>query len=160
MPSPCPLSMGKTNAPDVKPVQVPTGDILDDRDDAPAKDRSPGLDGLAGCGVFLAAMLLLHGFQPELSPLEQAMSYYVHGPRGRLATLGLFGLAFGSLALACAASLIAFLASLMPVFLRPGPPILLGLTERLLFCAYLSWIVAAALGMALRQNPGPRDEAP
>jgi len=197
---------------------------------------------LIGCGVFTVAMLLLHGLQPDLSPLDQAMSYYVHGPAGWLTTLGLLGLGFGSLtltlalaqeppqtfsrggnwclgiwtlgvflgalfaadppgqwdrppsvsgaihgmaamvalvvfpvaailwsrrlrqgtrqtpfagglyvlALVCAASLAAFLASLVPVFLRPGPPVLLGLTERVLFAADVAWIVVAALNKAAR----------
>lgn len=51
------------------------------------------------------------------------------------------------LAVATAVSLMTFFASLMPVFLRPGPPILFGLTERLLLALYVAWLGAVALNL-------------
>jgi hypothetical protein len=48
------------------------------------------------------------------------------------------------LAMSSAVSLALFMGSLVPVFVRPGPPILLGLTERLLFVSYLAWLAVAA----------------
>ena len=47
-------------------------------------------------------MLALHIVQPGLSPLHEAMSYYVHGRHGWLTTLGLLSLGIGSLALTIA----------------------------------------------------------
>jgi hypothetical membrane protein len=193
--------------------------------------------GLIGVAVFAAAILALHVVQPKLSPLQEAVSYYVHGRRGWLLTLGLLPLGIGSLALAIAlgvqkarrrtglvllatwsvgvivggiftadppgswdqppsaagtihgiaamiafaalpaaaviltrgfrhdarwhplqrtlnllsvavvSSYVAFMASLTPVFVRPGPPILLGLTERILIVASLAWLTAVAIGL-------------
>jgi hypothetical protein len=193
--------------------------------------------GLTGVGVFTATTLALHVVQPELSPLEEAVSYYVHGRQGWLLTLGLLSLGLGSLALVVALSVqkarsriglillgtwsvgviaggafaadppgnwdrppsvsgtihglaamialaalpaaavfltrsfrrdarwsplqvtldllavivvlsyVAFMASLAPVFIRPGPPILLGLTERILLVACLAWLAALAIGL-------------
>ena len=59
------------------------------------------------------------------------------------------GLSFTPLVLAAAsaASLVAFMLSLVPVFVRPGPPVLLGLTERILFAIYVSWLVVVAIGL-------------
>jgi hypothetical protein len=62
-------------------------------------------------------------------------------------------LLFG-LAVATAVSLIVFYASLMPVFIRPGPPILLGLSERILLGLYLVWLAAVAIN--LPAGPGRR----
>jgi hypothetical protein len=193
--------------------------------------------GLTGVGVFAAATLALHVVQPDLSPLEAAVSYYVHGREGWLLRLGLMSLGLGSLALVIALSMqntrsriglillgawsagviaggvfaadppgnwdrppsvsgaihglaamialaalpaaavfltrsfrrdarwrplqgmldlltvivvlsyVAFMASLAPVFIRPGPPILLGLTERILIAACLAWLAALAIGL-------------
>src|SRR5262245_19138827 len=65
------------------------------------KSRRPMLGGfaLAGIGCFVASVLALHRLQPGLDPLDQAVSYYVHGPRGWLLIVGLIGLGLGSLAL-------------------------------------------------------------
>lgn len=196
--------------------------------------------GLVGLATFAAAMIALHAIQPSLSPIHEAMSYYVHGPQGWLTTLGLIALGVGSLAITIAiartaqgprsrlgivfltlwslgailggifsadppghwnqppstsgaihglaamialasfpvasialthsvrrdnrwsgfnsillvlaaavvVSFIAFMASLLPVFLRPGPPVLLGLTERILFVAYIAWLVVVAVGLS------------
>ena len=54
---------------------------------------------LAGIGCFVVSVLALHRLQPGLNPLDQAVSYYVHGPHGWLLTVGLLGLGLGSLAL-------------------------------------------------------------
>ena len=59
-----------------------------------------------------------------------------------------------SLAIATAASLVLFFASLLPVFMRPGPPILLGLSERLLLAVYVAWLAAVAISLPAR--PGSR----
>jgi hypothetical protein len=48
--------------------------------------------------------------------------------------------------------LLLFAAALAPVFVRPGPPILLGLAERLLLASYAAWLAAAALGL-IRSSP-------
>ena len=58
--------------------------------------------GLIGCAVFTAAIFALHGLRPELSPLRDAVSYYVHGPYGWLTTLSLIALGIGSLAITIA----------------------------------------------------------
>jgi hypothetical membrane protein len=58
-----------------------------------------GAFALAGIGCFVITALALHRLQPGLSPLDQAVSYYVHGPHGWLLTVGLIGLGLGSLAL-------------------------------------------------------------
>jgi len=50
-----------------------------------------------------------------------------------------------------AASYALFVASLAPVFVRPGPPILLGLTERVLLLVYAAWISTVGVG-AIRQR--------
>jgi hypothetical protein len=199
---------------------------------------------LGGIACFIVTIGALHWLQPNLSPLNEAMSYYVHGAAGWLLTLGLLGLGLGSLALtlglwrapgvttgkggrwclgvwsmgallgaifaadppgqwdkppsvsgsihggaamialvvfpiaaillsrslrsdvcwarlsgplvilarASAAAWVVFMLSLAPVFVRPGPPILLGLTERVLFLAYIAWLAVAAVG--LLQVPG------
>jgi hypothetical protein len=53
-----------------------------------------------GCALFVLAVLALHVAQPELSPLTEAVSYYVHGRHGALLTGGLVALGTASLALA------------------------------------------------------------
>src|SRR5262245_24268168 len=58
--------------------------------------------GMAGCLVFIAGVTALHALQPELSPLSDAVSYYVHGPYGWLVTLSLIALGIGSLAITIA----------------------------------------------------------
>jgi Protein of unknown function (DUF998) len=194
---------------------------------------------LLGITLFVVTIVSLHFLQPELKPLDEAMSYYVHGSQGWLLTVGLIGLGIASLAITCALantvggpgarsgrwllgvwsvgvllggffsadppghwneppslagivhgnaallafaafpvaalllgrgfrrnrrwllaakvlsllavaaaiSLIAFMASLMPVFIRPTPPVLLGLTERVLIVIYLAWLTLVAVTM-------------
>jgi hypothetical protein len=55
---------------------------------------------------------------------------------------------------AAAISLIAFMTSLMPVFIRPGPPVLLGLSERVLIVIYLVWLTLVAMTMLKHGSAG------
>lgn len=55
--------------------------------------------------------------------------------------------ASGVLAIATMVSLVAFFASLVPVFFSPGPPKLLGLTERILLSVYVAWLGVTAIGL-------------
>ena len=50
-------------------------------------------------------------------------------------------------AVASVVSLFAFMASLVPVFVRPGPPVLLGLTERILLAVYVAWLGIVSVGL-------------
>jgi hypothetical membrane protein len=52
------------------------------------------------------------------------------------------------LAVAAGTSLVVFMASLAPVFVRPGPPILLGLSERVLLAVYAGWLATVGIGIA------------
>lgn len=54
---------------------------------------------LSGNGCFAVAVLALHLLQPELSPLNAAVSYYAHGAQGWLFTAGLLAWGSGSAAL-------------------------------------------------------------
>jgi hypothetical protein len=206
--------------------------------------RVAGFVTVAGVAVFAAGTLSLHLLQPQLSPLDEAVSYYVHGAHGWLLTLGLLALGAGSLALglglasgargrgsrpgrrlvllwaacvliggvfradppgswdrppslsgmihgnaallafialpigalclarsfaedarwrpharllralavACLVTLVLFAASLAPVFVRPGPPILLGASERLLLAVYAAWLAATGLGLSKQEH--------
>jgi len=201
--------------------------------------------GLVGITIFTASILALHAIQPTLSPMDEAMSYYVHGRHGWLTTLGLIALGVGSTAIsaglamqrmrsfwgilllatwsvgallggvfsadppgnweqpptvagaihgiaamialaafpaaavvlvsgfgrdpqsfplhrtlkaltvAVVLSYVVFMASLVPVFVRPGPPVLLGLTERILFVAYIAWLVVVAVGLLRMRKTEP-----
>jgi hypothetical protein len=51
-------------------------------------------------------------------------------------------------------SLIVFFASLLPVSDSLRPPMLFGLTERMLLAAYAAWLCAAAIGL-LRSTSDP-----
>ena len=198
---------------------------------------------LSGNGCFATAVLALHLLQPELSPLNEAVSFYVHGAQGWLFSAGLLAWGVGSaalllglartvriragyagllglavwsagvltsglfsadpparmysspsavglvhenaarvsfIALPIAAlllshglrrapewrrtagvlcllaamiivSLIVFFASLLPLSESLRPPILFGLTERMLLAAYAAWLCAAAVW--LLQSP-------
>jgi hypothetical protein len=198
-----------------------------------------GYVALAGVGSFILATVLLHWLQPELDPLNEAVSYYVHGAYGWLLTAGLLGLGIGSmvltigtgravdgpgtktglwllaiwsvgvlvggifpadppgnwdkppsipglihgnaalvaflalpiagvvlarsfrtdarwqrsatllltLAIAMVLSLGAFAASIVPVLFSPGPPWLLGLTERILIGVCVLWLGIVTLGL-------------
>lgn len=54
---------------------------------------------MLGIGLFVATIGALHFLQPNLNPLDEAMSYYVHGSQGWLLTIGLIGLGIASLAI-------------------------------------------------------------
>jgi hypothetical membrane protein len=201
--------------------------------------RTSGYVAIAAVVTFALAVLTLHVVQPGLSPRDEAVSYYVHGPFGWLLTVGLMALGIGSLSLvfglahilggrwaaigrwlvgvwglgvllggvfradppghwneppslagmihgnaamlaflalplgalclartfrqddrwraegslflglavAAGISLILFMASLVPVFVRPGPPILLGLSERVLLATYAAWLMAVGIAV-------------
>jgi Protein of unknown function (DUF998) len=201
---------------------------------------------LSGNGCFAVAVLVLHLLQPERSPLNEAVSYYVHGAQGWLFTAGLLAWGVGSaalflglartvrihagnagllglavwsagvftsglfradpagqwdkplsaaalihenaarvsfialpiaalllshglrrapewrrtagvlylLAVMIIVSLIVFIASLLPISDSLSPPILFGLTERMLLVVYAAWLCAAAIGL-LRSTTGP-----
>jgi uncharacterized protein DUF998 len=198
---------------------------------------------LSGNGLFAVAVVTLHLLQPELSPLNYAVSYYAHGAQGWLFTAGLLAWGIGSaalflglartiraaaglsalavwsagvlasglfsadpphqwdkplsptalihentarlsfIALPVAAlllsrglgrapewrrtsgvlylfaglimvSLIVFFVSLLPISDSLHPPIMFGLTERMLLAAYAAWLCAAAIGLLrLPVNP-------
>ena len=55
--------------------------------------------GLAGVCCFTAAVLIMHLVQPELSPLNDAVSYYMNGRFGWMLAFGLIATGAGSLAL-------------------------------------------------------------
>ena len=57
---------------------------------------------LTGLAVFALTTAALHVLQPALSPLDEAVSYYVHGRFGWLLTIGLIALGTVSLALTVA----------------------------------------------------------
>ena len=47
---------------------------------------------LLGIVFFVVTIISLHVLQADLKPLDEAMSYYVHGSQGWLPTVGLIGL--------------------------------------------------------------------
>jgi|SRR5262245_31134047 len=194
---------------------------------------------LSGNGCFVVAVLALHMLQPELSPLNYPVSFYVNGAQGWLFTVGLLAWGVGSaalllglartiriragnagllglavwsagvltsglfradppsqwdkspsatalihenaahvafialpiaalllshglrrapewrqtagvlylLAVMILVSLIVFFASLLPISDSLSPPILFGLTERMLIAVYAAWLCAAAIGL-------------
>jgi len=201
---------------------------------------------LSGNGFFAVSLLALHLLQPERSPLNEAVSFYVHGAKGWLFTAGMLAWGVGSaalllgltrtariragkaglmglavwsagvltsglfradlpgqwnnspsatqlihenaarvsfIALPLAAlllshglrrapewrqtagvlylfmvmimvSLIVFFVSLLPISDSLRPPILFGLTERMLLAVYAAWLCAAAIGL-LRLTTDP-----
>jgi hypothetical protein len=54
---------------------------------------------LSGNGCFATAVLALHLLQPELSPSNEAVSFYVRGAQGWLFSAGLLAWGIGSAAL-------------------------------------------------------------
>jgi hypothetical protein len=91
---------------------------------------------LSGNGFFAVAVLALRLLQPERSPLNEAVSFYVHGAQMIMV------------------SLIVFFASLLPISDSLSPPMLFGLTERMLLAVYAAWLCAAAIGL-LRSTADP-----
>jgi hypothetical membrane protein len=57
---------------------------------------------LISLGLFAVTIVPLPFLQPDLKPLDEAMSYYIHGSRGWLLTVGLIGLGIASLAVTAA----------------------------------------------------------
>ena len=203
-----------------------------------ADGRTIGFVAIGGVAVFGLTVVALHVLQPGRDPLEEAVSYYVHGSFGWLLTVGLLALGIGSLSIAfglrkiagrgggagkwlvgiwgvgvllggifradpaghwneppslagmihgnaamvafvalplgalflsrafrrderwrqeskvllvlavlTAVSLFLFFASLAPVFVRPGPPVLLGLSERVLLAVYAAWLTGTGVGI-------------
>ena len=55
---------------------------------------------VAGAGLFVASVGLMHVVQPELSPVDMAVSYYMAGRLGWALGAGLIFLGFASLSLA------------------------------------------------------------
>ena len=53
---------------------------------------------LVGSAWFVVSVILLHFLQPAMSPLTDAVSYYVHGRSGWLLTSGLLSWGFASVA--------------------------------------------------------------
>jgi hypothetical membrane protein len=54
--------------------------------------------GLGGVFCFACAVILMHVIQPELSPIDDAVSYYMNGPFGWILGVGLILLGLSSLA--------------------------------------------------------------
>jgi hypothetical protein len=93
-----------------------------------------GLTALAGLAVFPFAAVLL----------SRAMRRETRGKRmGKLAMF---------LAVASGASLVAFIASLTPALVTSGPPVLLGLTERIMLATYAAWLAAVAMRLLRTAN--------
>jgi hypothetical protein len=55
---------------------------------------------VAGAGLFVASVGLMHAVQPELSPVDMAVSYYMTGRLGWALGAGLIFLGIASLSLA------------------------------------------------------------
>jgi hypothetical protein len=104
-------------------------------------DRPPTV---AGAIHGIAAIVALTAFPPAAVLISRSVRKARVNGIDRLHT---------ALAVASVVSFIAFFGSLFPVFLRPGPPVLLGLTERILLAAYAAWIGVAAVGLLRRNKP-------
>jgi hypothetical protein len=123
--------------------------------------RTSGYVGIIGVVVFGCAVLILHMVQPRLDPRDEihgsaAMLAFLPLPLGALCLARAFrqdprwrpqGSLLLGLAVAAAISLVVFMASLAPVFVRPGPRLLLGLSERVLLATYAAWLVAVDIGI-------------
>lgn len=114
------------------------------RADPPGQwDNSPSAAGLihenaarvSFIALPIAALLLSHGLR--------------RAPEWRR-TAGVLYL----LAVMIIVSLIVFFASLLPISDSLSPPILFGLSERMLLAVYAAWLCAAAIGL-LRSTTGP-----
>ena len=58
--------------------------------------------GAAGVALFAVSVVVMHAVQPELSPNDMAISYYLNGRLGGVLSAGLISLGIGSLSLAVA----------------------------------------------------------
>jgi Protein of unknown function (DUF998) len=99
-------------------------------------DAPPSLAGMVHGNAAMVAFLVL-----PLGALFLAKSFRRDPQWKRRAAL------LSALAVATAVSLGLFFASLVPVFIRPGPPILLGMTERILLAVYVAWLAAVAVNL-------------
>jgi Protein of unknown function (DUF998) len=95
-------------------------------------DEPPSLAGMVHGNAALAAFLAL-----PLGAVALARGLPTDSPGQARRSL------LRGLAVATALCLALFVLSLAPVFLRPGPPVLLGLSERLLLAVYSVWLIVA-----------------
>jgi Protein of unknown function (DUF998) len=65
-----------------------------------ARVKAFGSVAVAGIGLFVAAALLMHFVQPELDPIQMAVSYYMNGRLGWVLGIGLVAMGIGSLSIA------------------------------------------------------------
>ena len=70
-----------------------------DRTAGSARITSLAWAGVAGTVCFAASVVLMHIIQPDLSPFNEAVSYYMNGRFGWVLGLGLVSLGAGSLCL-------------------------------------------------------------
>jgi hypothetical membrane protein len=77
-----------------------TCDPLSDDLNRMARAESFARTGAAGVGLFIASVVFMHAAQPELSPVDMAVSYYMNGRLGWVLGVGLVSLGTGSLSLA------------------------------------------------------------
>ncbi len=132
--------------------------------DGPGAKPGRWLLGVWGTGVLLGG--LFSGDPPGNWSAPPSAAGMIHGNAAMVAFLALpSGALFlarsfrrdprwkeaaphlSGLAVATTVSLVAFYASLMPVFIRPGPPILLGLSERILVGLYVAWLAVVAVNL-------------
>jgi hypothetical protein len=99
-------------------------------------DQPPSI---AGATHGVAAMIALASFPVACVALSRGMR--------RDDRWQMFSRVLGTLAAIVVLSFIAFVASLAPVFARPGPPIWFGLTERISLVAYIAWLAVVAMGL-------------
>jgi hypothetical protein len=99
---------------------------------------------VAGAIHGIAAIVALTAFPPAAVLISRGV---------RRARISRMDCLLTALAAASVVSFIAFFGSLVPVFLRPGPPVLLGLTERILLAVYAAWLGVAAVGLLSRNKP-------
>ena len=110
-------------------------------------DQPPSLSGAIHG---LAAMIAIASFPLAAVLLTRNLSRDHHWHRFRGTLL--------ALAAAVVLSFIAFVGSLLPVFVSPGPPIWLGLTERVMLAVYVGWLAAVGVGL-LRSLPSSSEPA-
>jgi hypothetical membrane protein len=109
----------------------------------------PSVSGMIHGGAAMVAFLAL-----PLAALCLAIAFRQDG-RWRAEAGGLLGLA-----VIAGISLVLFMASLVPVFVRPGPPILLGVSERVLLAVYATWLAFVGVGVVQRAPGRARRTSP
>lgn len=108
-------------------------------------DAPPSLAGMIHGGVAMVAFVAL-----PIAALLLAKSFR-RDPRWLQAAPLL-----SRLAQATALGLLLFFASLLPVFVRPGPPVLLGVTERLFLALCVAWLAAVAIHLPASRSGNAR----